>query len=348
MNNLRSRILVLLLVVVAVILVGCGAPSKEDVMKKLSGKWTDTKGYELQATMEIKTGSEPRLYNVDVWHTKPDFYRVHVTQDGKDDSQMIVRNKEGVFVVTPSLGKTYKFQSDWPAQNSQAYLIGALSEDIKADKNATMKEEDKEYIFETETRNNHKKVLPTQQIHIDKKTLLPTYVSVLDENKEEQIRITFKKVTLGTERKSADYDVEITTEDPKAKDAKEGTDDKPKAEEGKDAAEDEKTGFTSYYPTVKWEGVTLVDEEEVGLRSFMTYGGKKEYTIVQEKAAKSENKLPVSIEGDPVDLGFTVAAITNNSIRWESNGIAFFIASETLTKDEMIEVASSMAPGEMK
>ena len=121
-------------------------------MKKLSGKWNDTKGYELQATMEIKTGAEPRMYDVTVWHTKPDFYRVHVTQEGKEDSQMIVRNEEGVFVVTPSLGKTYKFQSDWPAQNSQAYLIGTLSDDIKADKNATMTEKDKMYIFETATR----------------------------------------------------------------------------------------------------------------------------------------------------------------------------------------------------
>lgn len=122
---------------------------------------------------------------------------------------MIVRNEEGVFVVTPSLGKTYKFQSDWPAQNSQAYLIGTLSDDIKADKNSTMTEKDKTYIFETATRNNHKKVLPTQQIHIDKKTLLPKYVSILDENKEEKIRITFKKITLGMERKSTDYDVEV-------------------------------------------------------------------------------------------------------------------------------------------
>ena len=189
---MRSRIVALLLVVVMVLLAACGTPSKEDVMKKLSGKWNDTKGYELQATMEIKTGAEPRLYDVAVWHTKPAFYRVNVTQAGSEDSQMIVRNEEGVFVVTPSLGKTYKFQSDWPAQNSQAYLIGALSEDIKADKNATMTEKDKMYIFETATRNNHKKVLPTQQIHIDKKTLLPTYVSVLDENKEEKIRITFQ------------------------------------------------------------------------------------------------------------------------------------------------------------
>lgn len=334
---MRSRIFALLLVAVMVVLAACGAPTKEDVMKKLSGKWNDTKGYDLQATMEIKTGAEPRLYDVAVWHTKPAFYRVNVTQAGSKDSQMIVRNKEGVFVVTPSLGKTYKFQSDWPAQNSQAYLIGALAEDIKADKNATMTEKEKTYVFETATRNNHKKVLPTQQIHIDKKTLLPTYVSVLDESKVEKIRITFKKITLGLERKAADYAVEM-------EDTNTGKETEP--------TEDEKTGLSTYYPSVAWEGVTLKNEENVktanGTRTFMTFEGEKEYMIIQEPAIRPDTKMPVSIEGDPVDLGFTVAALAEKSIRWESEGVSFFIASETLTQDELIEVAGSMKAEGMK
>ncbi|MFD1927708.1 outer membrane lipoprotein carrier protein LolA [Sporosarcina siberiensis] len=336
---MRIRIVALLLVVVMITVAACGSPSKEDVVKKLSGKWNDTKGYELLATMEIKTGSEPRMYNVEVWHTKEDYYRVHVTQDGKEDSQMIVRNDEGVFVVTPSLGKTYKFQSDWPAQNSQAYLIGALSDDIKADSNAIMTEKDNMYTFETATTNNHKKVLPSQLIHIDKKTLLPSSVSILDENKEEKIRITFKKITLGTERKASDYAVDM---EDKTTESEEETDNK-----------NEETGFITYYPTVNWgEGVKLQVEESVqtenGTRSFMTYGGDKDFIIVQEPAKRPDNEMPVSIEGDPVDLGFTVAAVTDRSIRWESGGISFFIASENLTKDELIEVAASMSPGEMK
>ena len=61
-----------------------------------------------------------------------------------------------------------------------------------------------------------------------------------------------------------------------------------------------------------------------------------------------DSMVPVSVEGDPIDLGFTVAALTDKSIRWESNGISFFIASETLTREEMIEVAVSMSPNEMK
>ncbi len=63
---------------------------------------------------------------------------------------------------------------------------------------------------------------------------------------------------------------------------------------------------------------------------------------------RAENKMPVSIEGDPVDLGFTVAALTENSIRWESVGVSFFIASDKLTQDELIEVAGSMKAEGMK
>ena len=56
------------------------------------------KGYELDATMEIKTGNEARVYDVNVWHTQPDFYRVEVSQKDENVTQMIIRNKEGVFV----------------------------------------------------------------------------------------------------------------------------------------------------------------------------------------------------------------------------------------------------------
>lgn len=333
---MRSRIFVLLLVAIMTLLAACGSPSKEDVMKKLSGKWNETKGYELQATMEIKTGSEPRVYDVTVWHTKPDFYKVNVSQVGSRDSQMIVRNDEGVFVITPSLGKTYKFQSDWPTQNSMPYLIGTLSDDIKADKNSTMQEKDKTYIFETASRNNHKKVLPTQQIHIDKKTLLPKYVSVMDENKEEKIRVTFNKITLGVEHKASDYAVDMEKQPEK----------KPQS------TEDGETGMMKFYPNLDWDG-TLLEEGSVmtenGLRSFMTFGdGDKEFVIIQEPAEVPDNQLAVSIEGDPVDLGFAVAALTENSIRWEQDGVSFFVASSTMTPDELIEVASSMHPEDSK
>lgn len=338
MKRLRKRLLTGVLILLSLLLAACGADSKEDVVKKLSTKWTEAKGYELDATMEIKTGAEPRLYDVNVWHTKPDFYRVKVNQAGDDNSQMIVRNEEGVFVVTPALRKTYKFQSDWPKQNSQAYLIGALAEDIKADAKSVMREEEKSYVFETQTRNNHQKMLPYQHIYIDKKTMLPTKVSVLNENKEEQISITFKKITLGTSRDATDYAVEKFTES---------------KEDQQAGADLDNKDFQTTYPVLNSD-MTVVEEktfEDGGSkRVIMTFASEdKDFTLIQQAAEPDATSyLPVFAAGDPADLGFAIGAITDHSISWEQNGISYFIASNTLSRDEMIEVAASMALGEDK
>lgn len=331
------------------LLSACGAASPEKVLKKASEKWTDTNGYELNATMEIKAGGEPRSYDVNVWHTKPDFYRVEVVEEGKDVSQMIVRNADGVFVVTPTLNKMYKFQSDWPKKNSQAYLIGALAEDLKEDKNVVMREEDKAYIFEAATRNSYKNSMPHQQITVDKKTMLPTSVVIMNDVKEEQIRITFKNIKLGVQHAEKEYAVDQFMET----DEKKGEQAAPKEEDKKPVgAEIEYEEFETSYPTAQLENTKLVEDKvirEGGMeRVVLTYEGDKAFTVMQQPAIKGTSMLPVTSPGDPVDLGFTIGAITDTSISWEKDGVAFFIASSKLTREEMIEVAGSMTISSMK
>ena len=40
---------------------------------------------------------------------------------------------QSITVVTPSLNKSFKFQSDWPYNNSQSYLLESIADDIKED-----------------------------------------------------------------------------------------------------------------------------------------------------------------------------------------------------------------------
>nr|WP_241747153.1 outer membrane lipoprotein carrier protein LolA [Lysinibacillus sphaericus] len=320
--------------------------------------------------MEIKSGGDPKKYDVTVWHTKPDFYRVEVVESGKDVSQMIVRNADGVFVVTPTLNKMYKFQSDWPKKNSQAYLIGALAEDLAQDKNLVMKEEDKAYIFEAATRNSYKNSMPHQVITVDKKTMLPTSVVIMNDVKEEQIRITFKNIKLGVQHAAKEYAVEQFTEkdEPKGenatspeKDNKEEKDkgdkesnNNPDGNDGEQAvsAEAENTKFQTHYPVVSLGNTKMVDEkvmQEGGMeRVILTFDGDKPFTVMQQPVTKQTAMLPVSSPGDPVDLGFTIGAITDTSISWEKDGVEFFVASSKLTREEMVQVATSMTIGSMK
>ncbi|MFC9542640.1 outer membrane lipoprotein carrier protein LolA [Lysinibacillus sp. NPDC056959] len=368
MGNRIVKWLVLLCTIL--LLSACGTDSQEKVLKKVNGKWAETNGYELNATMEIKSGGDPKKYDVTVWHTKPDFYRVEVVESGKDVSQMIVRNADGVFVVTPTLNKMYKFQSDWPKKNSQAYLIGALAEDLAQDKNLVMKEEDKAYIFEAATRNSYKNSMPHQVITVDKKTMLPTSVVIMNDVKEEQIRITFKNIKLGVQHAAKEYAVEQFTEkdEPKGENAtspeKDNKEEKDKGDkesnntpDGNDgeqavSAEAENTKFQTHYPVVSLGNTKMVGEkvmQEGGMeRVILTFDGDKPFTVMQQPVTKQTSMLPVSSPGDPVDLGFTIGAITDTSISWEKDGVEFFVASSKLTREEMVQVATSMTIGSMK
>lgn len=333
---LRFRLMVLLMGILFIV-TGCGATSQEKVSKKIDEQWTAGNGYELTATMQMNAGGKERVYDVNVWHTKPDFYRVTVTEQSEKVTQMIVRNDEGVFVVTPALRKSYKFQSDWPNENSQAYLIGALAEDVVNDKKAVMTEQDQSYTFETTTRNAEKTGLPLQKVVIDKETMLPKSVSIMNEAAEEKILIEFKSIDLGQAHKKEEYAVEKF----------------PENEENEVGESDnESKVFQTYYPSVLLVDAKLADEraiEENGEeRVILTFEGEKNFTILQRPVVSSEMVLPVFAPGDLADLGFTIGAITDTSISWEKGGMSFFLASTELTRDEMMEVASSMVEGGMK
>lgn len=334
-GELRFRIV--LLVLLTLLLTACGATSQKKVSEKIDAKWNDGEGYELTATMQMNTGGQERIYDVTVWHTKPDFYRVTVTEQSEKVTQMIVRNEEGVFVVTPALRKSYKFQSDWPNENSQAYLISALAHDVKSDEKAVMTEQDQTYTFETTTRNAEKTGLPVQKIVIDKETMLPKKVSLLNEAAEEKISIEFKSIDLGQAHKKEEYAVEKF----------------PENEENEVGESDnDSKAFQTYYPSVLFDGVKLADEramEEGGEeRVILTFEGEKDFTILQRPVDASGEILPVFAPGDLADLGFTIGAITDTSISWEKDGMSFFLASTELSRKEMMEVAASMTEGSLK
>ena len=328
-NGLKLVFVALCLLVLA----ACGEQSQEEVVKDVVKKWTNT-NYDIAATMELKTTTPARTYDIQAWHTAPSYYRVHVQQQGAEEgsAQIIIRNDDGVFVVTPAMKKTYKFQSDWPKQNSQAYLINALAEDLKADGKAQMNETEEAYVFELSTRNGDKTGMPTQTVAIDKKTLLPKSVTIFNKEKEEQIHIAF--LSIDTKKKHAKEDYAVEKFD--------------QSEHNSTASETQP--FEIFYPNVQFENTLLANEEVIedqGVqRSILTFEGDKAFTLVQQRA--NQQLAPVFASGDLLDLGFTISALTPNSITWEQNGMSFFIASTKLSQEDLIQVASSMVQSGLK
>jgi hypothetical protein len=64
--------------------------------------------------------------------------------------------------------------------------------------------------------------------------------------------------------------------------------------------------------------------------------------MVQETVNK--DKEVMSVSGDPEFITDTVGAISDNSIEFMSNGVSYYISSETMNQNEMMQVAESLSP----
>ncbi|MCD5325849.1 MULTISPECIES: LolA family protein [Pontibacillus] len=320
------------------VLSACGEKSKEDVVQSLQKKLEEMTGYKTEATMSLKTGDEEQKYKIDVWHKKKDYYRVLLNneQDEKN-SQIILKNEDGVYVLTPALNKSFKFQSDWPNNSSQPYLYNSLVADVVKDKDATFETTETYYVFETKTNYQNSKNLPYQEIYFDKKSLTPVMVKVLDKDRKPLVEVKFSSFELNPKFS----DDAFTTE----KNMTSGALGIPVMADGEP---NEPAAFTVLYPEAVIGNTELDEQKEIdmenGKRVILSFKGEKSYTLIQESwtSYPASATVPVEVSGEMVDLGYTMGALSGSTLEWSHEGMNFYLASEDLTKEEMIEVAQSV------
>lgn len=339
---MQRRFLILLVALFTIsLLAACGSQSKEDVVKKLEKQAEEMAGYKTDATMKMRTGKDEQEYQIQVWHKKDDYYRVKLQNDQDEKgSQIILKNDSGVYVLTPALNKSFKFQSEWPQNTSQPYLYTSLLKDIKSDSDSEFQADENYFVFKTKTNYQNNKTLPYQEIYFDKKSYQPVMVKVFDQDMNALVEVQFANFTKDDKLKKEDFDVDknmamAPTEAPVAN------------MEGEELSE-------VLYPD-ETLGAELKDEVAVktdnGQRIIMTYDGDKSFTLVQEKAevqaASAQYSVPVN--GDPVQLADGVfGAMEHNRLEWSRNGTTYQLASDELTEAEMVNVASSISNGAAK
>jgi outer membrane lipoprotein-sorting protein len=329
-----KKIVALLLIglMTMIVLAACGSKTKEEVVSDLNEKIGKLKGYKAEAQMTLKVGEEKQTYNVEVWNKAHQYYRVELKAAKRDQSQMILRNDSGVYVLTPALNKSFRFQSDWPKNSSQAYLYESLVKDILEDKEAKFKETKDHYVFETKTRYQNNQILPYQQITFNKKDLTPVSVKVMDTDHNPLVTVKFKNMDLHAKFDPSSFDMKKNMTGAQL--------------EVPVTANSGDKDFSVEYPLADLEGTKLVEENELstdnGKRVVLTYGGKKSYTIIEEKARAVAASEPIDLDGEVADLGFAIGSITDHSLSWTYKGVDYTLAAKDLTKQEMIKIASSM------
>lgn len=343
--NKKVGIWMVALISMLLLLSACGEKSQEDVVKKMDETLNKMDGYKVEAEMNMNTGKEEQVYSIDVWHKKKDMYRVSLSNnEDKKENQIILKNEDGVFVLTPELDKSFKFQTEWPDNSSQPYLMESLVKDIEKDSDAEFESTDDYYIFTTKTNYQSNNNMPYQEIHVSKKDFTPTQVKVMDKDKQALVEVNFEAFNTDPSFEEKDFvlDENMKTNSEVAETST--------SSESESAEED--TPLSVVLPE-DTSGAELAEKKQVDLengeRVILSYTGEKNFTLIEERRDASMTlSKPRDVKGDIVNLGHAVGALTSNALEWHHQGTDYYLASEELTKEELVNVAQSVVGKEVK
>ncbi|HET7579386.1 MAG TPA: outer membrane lipoprotein carrier protein LolA [Bacillales bacterium] len=321
------------------VLSACGPRSQEDVVSALKKKYENLKSYKAEATMTLNAGEKPSKYDVEIWYKKPDYYRIHLKNTKQDLSQMILKNEEGVFVLTPQLNKSYRFQSNWPKNGSQWYLYESLLRDIIEDPQPAFERGEDTFVFRTKTNYKHSD-LQTQKITLSQKDLKPLRVEIMNGDNKTIVDMKFKNMTFDANFDDGAFDLQKNMQSAKM-DVKQTM-----GHSGK------KSSFQVLYPTNLSSGTKMSAKKVTmdGTKKYvLQFSGDQPFTLIEQKSqAWSDTVEPATVSGKPVNLGFAIGHMTGNSLSWTYNGTDFFLASKKLTQPQMADIARSVLGKQMK
>lgn len=322
------------------LLTACGKNDVQSVSKRFSDDVNNSKSYSILAKMKIISDEEEFNYNLDIKFLKDNYYKVVLTNINNNHEQVILRNSDGVYVITPSLNKSYKFDSSWPNNSSQAYLLGSLLNDVNSDKKAKLSEDKGAYIISTTVNYPNNEELVNEDIYFDNKMNIKKVI-VFDKDKNERIIVEFNKVDLKANLVEDDFKLDSyinssTKENNENKSCEGSNCDKTTSNILEDII------YPLYLPSNTFLTSSETVNNDEGKRVILTFAGEKDFTIVEEPVIKAEEFEINPVFGEPILLNDTLGVIESNSVKWTKGNISYYLTSNNLSSSEMATIASSM------
>ena len=335
--------------VVLLFLSGCGKYSEDDVIRDFSKNVEKANGYHLTGTLEIYRNEELYTYDVDSAFQSTDNFKVSLINKTNNHEQIILKNSSGVYVLTPSLNKSFKFQSEWPFNNSQIYLLQPLIKDIESDSDRTFEKNNDGYILTVKVKYDNDKHLEKQKIYLDKDLNL-VKVEVLDNNGVAQMIFTISEYDLDAKFDDDYFNISDNYQNNFSK-INNNNDNKNQDTNDKEQIDSEKNSESTskideiVYPMYVPVNTYLSNQDNIktdaGERVILTFSGDNPFLLVQETA--NLNDKTDFIYGDPYLVSSTVGAVTDYSVSWIDKGIEYSVVSDNLDVEELISVAESIS-----
>ena len=321
-------LLILALVAVASYKLFFDKGPNEDLLKNMR---RDLTSYHMEATMDIISGEDERNFVVKVSYLKQDsedLFRISLYDKNINQEQLLLRNNDGVFVLTPTLNQVYKFKSDWPLNSPKPYLYHSMVDVLKGEYD--VKNVSDGYIITSLVDYSSNPNWYKQEIKLTK-DYQPLWVQISDKNNMVVVNVTFTKVDM-----EPTFDENVFNVDENMKTAKEEMtsqvtstlDDLPLLPVGANINSSLKESTKS---TVSGE-----------TKFILTYEGEKDFTIVEQMSSIYDDVTTIEVDGELVELYDGFGVYSSNSLSYSYNGVNYRIYSNELTVSELIEIANGM------
>lgn len=310
---------------VIAIVAGCGAPSKDAMVGKLKAETQtlDQKNYTSTAMMTVQTDNSSQTYYVETSYEGPDKYRIALGDSNKNINQIIVKNPNGMFIVSPSLQKVFRFSGSWAQNQGHIYLYDQILQQIISSGDVKVSEKGGNYSFEMPVSPAND-VVSKEQVELTK-DLKPQKVVLYDKQNQAVVLIDFKSFQTGVKFQDADFDPYKLAAKSTAKTT---------------AVDQSEFGYI--LPTDTLGDKLDVAEPEEQDDYLLRYSGEHGFTLSEWRPNAGTDGMPtatlVDLYGVPA---LQTTAGNAKQLVWLSNGVEFALTSSHLDDAQMQAIATS-------
>ncbi|MCI5745397.1 MAG: hypothetical protein MR270_03855 [Erysipelotrichaceae bacterium] len=291
--------------------------------------------YYMEANMEFFKGEDSRKYGVKVSYKKDngdDLFRVSMYDKASEQEQIIVKNNDGVFVLTPALNQVYKFKGDWPLNGHKPYLYQSMIETIQG--TCDISSLDEGYLIVSTLKINNMPSWSRQEMKFTKE-YKPEWVHIYDNNNDVAVKISFSKVEFNPTFAESYFDVNSNMSE----------------------ARNNLTSQTSstiydlpYYPVNADVDASLKEVSNITINSdkqvMLTYSGNQGFTVLESTAKSAETMEIIEINGEIEEIygiiGYSTSNNNINKLFFTYQGVSYQIWSDSVSVATLIEIASGM------
>lgn len=308
-------------------LFGCGKADQSNVKDEFIKNISKKNSYLVKGTMNIISNEDTFSYNVTVAKSN-DNYRVNLVNTINNHEQVILRSNNEVYVVTPSLNKSFKFQSEWPDNGSQAYLLNSLVNDINNDSESKAEADGDGFVISSKVNYPNNANLVSEKIYLDKKSNLKK-VEVLDKDGKVKITVNYTSIDFKPTFKDDYFKLESLI-------------DKECCKDKETSALMDDIVYPLYLPSNTYLSTKDTVNTESGNRVILTFTGDSPFTLIEEKTVANSEFEIIPVYGEPLMLSETMGALSSNSLYFTSNNVDFYLSSDKLSGNELLTIAESI------